>query len=938
LLVLQLNCVWLLLMKEILFKLLYHAWFLKPALFFHLLILLSTIPLGVMAQETFQINGKITNQKNEPISGVFIQAANSGKFTISKTDGNFSLALQKSGLTEISFTLIGFKRLNKGILINKDTSLLIVMKEESLSLSEVRVVSKEQKIGSVSSIGETAIKHTQPTSLADALQLLPGQLAINPNLSNPQQILIRQVPSTTDGNRANALGTSLVLDGVPLSNNANLQSNVGILNSGPGVLPPFSSVAGRGNDLRQISADNIEEIEVIRGVPSAKYGDLTTGAILVKTRAGVYKPRLITRFNPNLIQQAFGMGFRLPANYGTATIDADYSLSQDDPRNTFGRYARTNAQISWSKNWLKSKNLFTTTRFAFFNTNDETKLDPVDLRNQRQNQSVENGFRLISNGKYNIKNKLISSLSYDIGFTSQKQKSYFQELVTRDLFPVTSAIKDTTLVARYGESEYLSSVAVNGSVTNIYGRLEFNALNFSVNENNLKFNHRVLAGTEYRNDGNNGLGRQFDPTRPPRQNYSVGDRPRSYEEIPSLVQLAYYAESLFKGSVFSKNIALQTGLRYDILQPENLLQGKSGNVLAPRLNLAIETIKNLNIKLGYGITSKAPTLNFLYPGNRFIDLVNFNYFAVNPAERLVIMTTRVFNTDNPNLRASVANKMEIGLDYEKAGLNGFVTAFRENTTGAFGFNRNIVVVPVVKLKAESFPAGAPPLISPTPQRIDPFYAAFDVPVNNRTIENTGVEFQVNTPKIKGLNTSFNVSGAYIRSYSFDDGIAIDANRAVFSNITPNRIAIYNSAFASVGKRFNTSLRFISHIPGFKFVFSGLVQTVWLNNIRSASLSNFPIGFIDLAGNLVNIPEAQREDATFTDLRRVVSITLNNPDNQPPLWLFNIRMTKEFKKNLDFSFYINNFISDQGTYFNTISQTNVRRNQPLFFGAEFSLSF
>lgn len=908
----------------------------KSLIFF--LMLISLFPKTIKAQNTFQLAGRVLDQKNQPISGVFIHAVNSGKFALSGLDGTFIIDGQKEGLIDLSFSLIGFIKLDTVVLVNKYSNLLIKLKEESLSLPEVRIVSKEQKIGSASTIGKTAIKHTQPTSLADALQLLPGQLAINPDLSNPQQILIRQVPSSTDGNRANALGTSLVLDGVPLSNNANLQSNVGILNSSPGTLPPFSSVAGRGNDLRQISADNIEEIEVIRGLPSAKYGDLTTGAILVKTRAGVYKPRLITRFNPNLIQQAFGVGFQLPSNYGTATIDGDYSLSQDDPRNTFGKYTRTNAQISWSKNWLKTKNLFTTTRFAFFNTNDATKLDPLDIRNQRENQSRENGFRLISNGKYNTKSRLISSFSYDVGYTSQTQKSFFQELVTRDLFPVTSALNDTTLVARYGESEYLSTVSVNGSVRNIYARLEFNAFNFSISKDKFDVNHRILVGSEYRNDGNSGLGRQFDPSKPPRQNYSVGDRPRSYEEIPSLAQLAYYAESLFKGSVFTKNVALQTGLRYDIVQPTSLFSGTSGNVLAPRINLAIETIKNLNLKLGYGITSKAPTLNFLYPGNRFIDLVNFNYFAVNPAERLVIMTTRVFNTDNPNLKASVANKMEIGLDYEKAGLYGFVTAFRENTRGAFGFNRNIEVLPVVKLKAESFPVGTPPIISATPERVDPFYAAFDIPVNNRTIENTGIEFQVNTPQIKRINTSFNFSGAYIRSYSLDDGATIDANRAVFSNTAPNRIAIYNSAFASVGKRFNTSLRFISHLPALKLVFSGLVQTVWLNNVKSASLSNFPIGYIGLDGNQVNIPTEQREDEAFKDLRRVVSITLNNPDNQPPLWLFNIRMTKEFKKNLDFSFYINNLISDQGTYFNTISQTNVRRNQPLFFGAEFSLSF
>ncbi|MCD8539728.1 MAG: Plug domain-containing protein, partial [Leadbetterella sp.] len=96
--------------------------------------------------------------------------------------------------------------------------------------------------------------------------------------------------------------------GVPVSNNANLQTDQTILNSSPSALPPFSSVAGRGNDLRQIPADNIESIEVIRGIPSARYGDLTSGLIVVNSRIGKSDPQVRTRFNPNLMQAAFTAG------------------------------------------------------------------------------------------------------------------------------------------------------------------------------------------------------------------------------------------------------------------------------------------------------------------------------------------------------------------------------------------------------------------------------------------------------------------------------------------------------------------------------------------------------------------------------------------------------------------------------------------------------
>lgn len=62
-------------------------------------------------------------------------------------------------------------------------------------------------------------------------------------------------------------------------------------------------------DLRQFSADNIESIEVIRGIPLARHGDLTVGAILVQTRATAYKPQARLRLNPQTFESTLGAGW-----------------------------------------------------------------------------------------------------------------------------------------------------------------------------------------------------------------------------------------------------------------------------------------------------------------------------------------------------------------------------------------------------------------------------------------------------------------------------------------------------------------------------------------------------------------------------------------------------------------------------------------------------
>jgi hypothetical protein len=523
----------------------------------------------------------------------------------------------------------------------------------------------------------------------------------------------------------------------------------------------------------------------------------------------------------------------------------------------------------------------------------------------------------------------------DLGLSYGQQKSYLQELVTRDLFPVTDVISEGRNIARYGESEYLSVVETDGRPVSAYNRIE--GVFFS---NRLLGNasHKVIAGFEYRYDGNNGAGRMFDPSRPPRQNYAVGDRPRSFAEIPAMVQLGYYLEEQISSTVLGKELNINAGFRYDNIQPNGIFKGKFGNQILPRLNLAMETFPGLRMKAGYGLTAKAPTLSFIYPGKRYIDLVNFNYYAQNPAERLVVMTTKVFDTTNEELRSYTSEKFEVGFDYEKNGFRGYLTAYRENTNGAFGTNRNVEVVQVEKLKAISFPQGEPPILSSIPEAIVPFYAGYDVSVNNRKIINKGIEFQLNTPELKAINTRFNFNGAWISTISYDNGNAVDYQKAIFSSTTPKWVAIYRSGFGNQGGRFNTSVRFITHFPQLRFLLSGLLQTVWTNTNKNIDLNPNPVGYVSDSGQVVYLNEEEGASEQYISLRRQLSTTLSEIDQAPPLWLVNIRLTKEFKNNSSISFYVNNLIGDRGTYLNPISNTIVQRNQNLFFGGEFTIKF
>jgi hypothetical protein len=91
------------------------------------------------------------------------------------------------------------------------------------------------------------------------------------------------------------------------------------------------------------------------------------------------------------------------------------------------------------------------------------------------------------------------------------------------------------------------------------------------------------------------------------------------------------------------------------------------------------------------------------------------------------------------------------------------------------------------------------------------------------------------------------------------------------------------------------------------------------------------------GKVVYLNENEATQSQYQDLRRALNTTLQNQDIAPALWLLNLRLTKELKNKSSLAFYVNNVPGDQGRYFNTISQTYIKRNQNLFFGAEFTIS-
>ena len=222
----------------------------------------------------FTVNLKVAEKGNhEAIMMASCNLNPLSSFAITDVDGKTSFKNVPQGKYTLEVTYVGYEKYQTTIDVKANLSLNIQMTPTSLALKEVVVTARQKSSGAstTSVVERQAIDHLQATSLADIMQLIPGSKIENTNLTQQSNLQLR----TLSNNTTSAFGSSIIVDGVPMSNNSAMTQG------------GFSNTAFTGTDLRQISADNIDNVEVVRGIPSAEYGDLTNGLVIVHSKMGV---------------------------------------------------------------------------------------------------------------------------------------------------------------------------------------------------------------------------------------------------------------------------------------------------------------------------------------------------------------------------------------------------------------------------------------------------------------------------------------------------------------------------------------------------------------------------------------------------------------------------------------------------------------------------
>ena len=878
---------------------------------------------------TYTIKAVILDKTGEPLSGATMQLVQSGLWGISGKDGEVEIRNVPRLPVAYKVSMLGYKDVEGEICLDGKDNVRILMEEESLSMREVVVVAQAGQGGesTTSIIGRQALDHLQATSLKDILQLLPGGVSMkNPSLTSPGQFKVRTL--ATDDNAT--FGAAIIINGMPVSTNANMNTGLGLSSISSG---------NSGADLRSIATDDIESVEIIRGVASAEYGDVSSGVMIVNKRIGVSDLNMKARIMPGIMQLHAAKGFDIKSA-GSLNISADYARGTSDPRFLTDKYNRGLLSLAHRKTLL-DKTWTLTTNIDLSYTGEWKGADPDEPEAMKKFFSSRDAFslRLSHNGMLKLDKALARTLKYDVALSLSSDRIFNDRLVSVG----SGAILDATKDGMYEGTPYPSSYeTLSGTKSNpVMYWAKFSDL-FYLNVGNMS--NRFNVGTEWKIEGNRGIG-QYDKTL--KFKAFAQDRIRRFCDIPYMNQISAYVEDNVVLTFSERrypNITGQAGVRWTVVQP---WRNERMMALSPRLNIAVNPVRYLSLRLGYGISEKVPSLQDLYPSPDYYDFYNMS--VSDGQKSYYLYSTRVFDNKPVSIKTMRGTKYELGFDVRlDNGMSFSVVGYHEKVSRCFGPDNSewkTLVFDVWNAADVTFTGQKPIYDQQNPSRRDTVLYNLIRPGNPKSRRNRGIEFDFNFGKINATNTSFYLSGAWSETRSSSSNLGYKLPVGEARNYGPVYVVYPESSYSfSENRRFSATLRVVQHIPAIRFIVSASAQCILYEYDHEVSSGTRPLGYI-YGSEYIKFTEDQLDDIEFNFHGYMLKDQIfdtrisNVPVTWPAIWCLDMRVTKEIGDKAGFSFYANNVLFSQPWQSNSVSVSKVERNGGLFsYGLEIFLNF
>ena len=789
--------------------------------------------------------------------------------------------------------------------------------------------------------------------MSDIATLLPGGKTVNATLMSDNRMALR---SGSQEKGSPSFGTAIEVDGMRLDNNATAGETAGA-------------------STRTISSSNIESIEIVTGIPSVEYGDLSNGVVKVNTRKGKSPFIVEGKLNQHTQQIALNKGFDLGSRSGVLNASFEHAHSFSNAASPHTAYQRNILSLNYMNIFMRETtpltlNIGLTGNIGGYNA----EADP-DNELDDYSKSRDNNLRAHFELNWLLNKKWITNLSLrgSLSTADRKSEDYTHTNSATTLANLHAMEEGYFIATNYDSNpnapiilgptgywhvkQFNDSKPINGSL-----RLKADwTRRFD------KMMSRLMLGAEYTGSRNNGQGSYYDDLR-----YAPTWREYRYDDLPALNNIALYAEE--KVSIPTSKLStleITAGLRDDI----TIINGSEyGTVssLSPRFNGRYTFWKNrrkrvvseLVLHAGWGKSVKLPSFQVLYPSPSYYDIEVFRSPSTANNTTVSAWYTRPSKAlYNPDLKWQYTNQTDIGIEMNIKGTRMSLSAFHHRTYNPYMATTEYTpfsyfYTPVSALEGLTIPTdGRTYTIDPTtgtvtvssadgssavvPNNERRFYLSNTRYINASPLDRYGLEWIIDFKQFKALNTSLRFDGNYYYYKSEDETLFASMHNSNtkmtgtgepyqyigwYRGTNGTSTAQTSIANGAISKTLNLNTTITTHIPKIRLIMALRIEST-LYSYRK-NLSNFegdvyPEYYTTWDAPDTKIPFAEKfqwakdNDATlYNDLQNLVvhpnTAYVMNANRISAYYSANLSVTKEIGDHVSISFYANNFFNNMKT--------------------------
>lgn len=221
---------------------------------FQIICLLGTVTASA---QTFTLQGRVTDENNEPIEFASVSCLKQGKMTMTSLKGEYSMQLHSADSVVIKFSMIGYKAKTRILRRPRGKQTLqIVLHSDENQLGEVTVTGKKIETGQMEDISKDHLKSLPSASGNAVEELIQSQAGVSTHSELSSQYNVRG--GSFDEN-------SVYIDNVE-------------------IYRPFLVRSGQQEGISVINPDMVEKISFSTGGYEARYGDKMSSALNIKYR------------------------------------------------------------------------------------------------------------------------------------------------------------------------------------------------------------------------------------------------------------------------------------------------------------------------------------------------------------------------------------------------------------------------------------------------------------------------------------------------------------------------------------------------------------------------------------------------------------------------------------------------------------------------------